>query len=173
MLTPERMQRAYELFEQALERLPEERSGFLGEVYRGDAELRAELNSLQEHDSRVPEDFMQPPDSDNRSPRPPAEECFDPLIASRVGLGRLLTKLGRYPEAERLLLNAQGTLFSTPAVPQRSVGRMLKGLVELYDAWHAAEPGKGHDSRAAEWGAKFEQWQAATQAARSGQNTQL
>lgn len=64
-MTPERMQRAYELFEQVLERPTGERSAFLAEACGDDGELRAEVESLLEHDSRVPDDFMQPVHAEN------------------------------------------------------------------------------------------------------------
>ncbi len=91
---------------------------------------------------------------------------------SRVGLGRVLTKLGRYAEAEPLLLAAQETYFQTPVAPQRSVSRVLKGLVALYDAWHAAEPEKGYDVNAAEWRDKLDQWEATMQTTRSAHKPQ-
>ncbi|MHC4066592.1 MAG: serine/threonine protein kinase, partial [Planctomycetota bacterium] len=84
-MTPEQMQRAYELFEQALQRPPEERSGFLAEACGNDAELRAEVESLLEQDSRVPDDFMQPPESEPRLTGSISEISYDPLIDTRVG----------------------------------------------------------------------------------------
>lgn len=82
---------------------------------------------------------------------------------SRVHVGRVLTKLGRYAEAEALLLAARETHRQRPAASQRYAHRALRGLAELYDAWHATEPGQGYDARAAEWRAKLEQWRASTQ----------
>ena len=32
---------------------------------------------------------------------------------------------------------------------------MTEFLVDLYEAWHAAEPGKGYDAKATEWRAKL------------------
>ena len=31
----------------------------------------------------------------------------------------------------------------------------IRALAELYEAWHTAEPGNGHDAKAAEWRAKM------------------
>jgi len=31
----------------------------------------------------------------------------------------------------------------------------VDALIELYDAWHAAEPNKGYDAKAAEWRGKL------------------
>ena len=36
----------------------------------------------------------------------------------------------------------------------------IERIINLYDAWHAAEPGKGYDARAAEWRAKMSSEQA-------------
>jgi serine/threonine protein kinase len=84
-MTPEQMQRAYELFEQALHRRPQERSAFLAEAYGDDVELRAELESLLEHDDRATEAFMQPPGSDATATRPTTDYRPDALIGTRVG----------------------------------------------------------------------------------------
>ncbi|MBU0639975.1 MAG: serine/threonine protein kinase [Planctomycetes bacterium] len=83
-MTPEQMQQACELFEQALQRPPEERSAFLVETCGDDAELRAEVDSLLEHDSRVTADFLRPPASGSASTRFTATGRPDPLIGSRV-----------------------------------------------------------------------------------------
>ena len=40
--------------------------------------------------------------------------------------------------------------FDTPATVARA-----ERLIELYEAWHTAEPDKGHDATAAEWKAKL------------------
>jgi len=84
-MMPEQMQRAYELFERALECPAEERSAFLVEACAGDAALREEVKSLLEHDSRVTDDFMRPPEPGSTSPGPVAPERPDSLIGSRVG----------------------------------------------------------------------------------------
>jgi serine/threonine protein kinase/tetratricopeptide (TPR) repeat protein len=81
----DRMQQAYELFEQALQRLPEERSAFLIKACRDDHELRAEVESLLEHDSRVAEDFLRPPDAGPTFTRLAFAERPDALVGSRIG----------------------------------------------------------------------------------------
>ncbi len=83
----------------------------------------------------------------------------------RAGLGRTLSKLGQYAEAEALLLAAQGTVGESPRASRNTIRGVLQGLVELYEAWHAAEPDQGYDAKASEWRAKLEQWQATTQPA--------
>jgi serine/threonine protein kinase len=68
-MTPEEKQeqRAYALLEQVLERSPEERPAFLADACGSDAALRAEVESLLEHDSLA------------------ATSPTDPLIGSHVG----------------------------------------------------------------------------------------
>ncbi|MHC4429138.1 MAG: serine/threonine protein kinase, partial [Planctomycetota bacterium] len=78
------MQRASELFEQALERSSEERFDFLAAACGDDTNLRDEVISLLESDEEVTRDFMQPPEP------PPAMSTGapsgpDPLIGSRIG----------------------------------------------------------------------------------------
>jgi tetratricopeptide (TPR) repeat protein/predicted Ser/Thr protein kinase len=96
-----------------------------------------------------------------------------PLTAvSRTSLGLTLARLGRFAEAEPLLLSAQEFYVPMHASPRphvgpRSVRQVLQGLAELYDAWHAAEPDLGHDQQAAAWRAKLVEWQASTQPATS------
>jgi nephrocystin-3 len=80
----------------------------------------------------------------------------DPRLADmRVRLGRVLTKLGRYVEAEVLLLTALETFRQRPEASRRYVSFGLNGVVELYDAWHTAEPGQGYDAKAADWREKL------------------
>ncbi len=62
-----------------------------------------------------------------------------------------LVSLGRHAEAESLLLDAAAQCERSEVslrVRRRSV---LTRLVELYDAWHAAEPEVGYDAKAAAW----------------------
>ncbi len=38
---------------------------------------------------------------------------------------------------------------------RRDGGYGKNGVLSLYESWHAAEPGKGYDAKAAEWRAKL------------------
>jgi serine/threonine protein kinase len=84
-MIPEQMRRAYELFEQAIGRAPAERSAFLNTACGDDMEMRAEVDSLLDHDSRIDNDFMRPP----QTVRAPAgrftTDYPDALVGSRVG----------------------------------------------------------------------------------------
>jgi serine/threonine protein kinase/tetratricopeptide (TPR) repeat protein len=84
-MTQDRIQRAYDVFEKALERLPEERAAFLAETCGADAALRAEVESLLEHNSRIPDDFMQMPESEPTLTGSVPASNDDPLLDARVG----------------------------------------------------------------------------------------
>jgi hypothetical protein len=85
-------------------------------------------------------------------------------------LADFLTTLGRARvgvgyDAERFALAESNLLEAHPIfVAAKGVGpahkdtlACVQALVDLYTAWHAAEPGKGHDAKAAEWKAKLDQ----------------
>ena len=84
-MIPEQMQRVYELFEQAIGRAPEERSAFLNEVCGDYVELRTEVDSLLQHDSRVGDDFLRPPEAVPPPAGGAATDHPDALIGSRIG----------------------------------------------------------------------------------------
>ncbi|MBM4107585.1 MAG: tetratricopeptide repeat protein [Phycisphaerae bacterium] len=93
---------------------------------------------------------------------PTARKAFTGGNAPRLGM--LLTTLGRARvgvgyDAERFAL-AEANLLEAHAIHVDAKDRgpahkdtleCVQGLVELYKAWHAAEPEKGYDTRAAEW----------------------
>ncbi|MBN2560069.1 MAG: serine/threonine protein kinase, partial [Phycisphaerae bacterium] len=69
--------------------------------------------------------------------------------------GRCLTKLERFDEAQDALLEAQGILDAALGSQHRWTTRTIQVLADLYTAWHAAEPGRGYDTKAAAWRAKL------------------
>ncbi len=71
--------------------------------------------------------------------------------------GSSLGALGRYAEGEPMLLEARGIISRTLGEKHEIAKRMARDLQQLYEGWNKAEPGKGHDSQAAEWKAKQEQ----------------
>ena len=77
--------------------------------------------------------------------------------------GETLSQLERYTEAEAALLEAHGLLEATFGAKHERTINVVKSLVDLYEAWHAAEPGMGYDTKAAEWRAKLEQFQSGDQ----------
>jgi len=71
--------------------------------------------------------------------------------SARLALGRALTGLARYPEAEPELLDAEKGLAESKAVvhPQS-----LEALAAMYEKWDRTDPGKGHAAQATAWKAK-------------------
>lgn len=71
-------------------------------------------------------------------------------------LGRILTELGQYAEAESLLLDAErgfaGSIHPRWANQNEELtGRTCERLLRLYELWDAAGPGGGHAEKAAVW----------------------
>ncbi len=104
----------------------------------------------------------------------PAEPLMRKVFtgANTVRLGRFLTTFGRartataaYVDAELNLSEANAILHEANGVTERDRLELLRGLAELYDAWNAVEPGKGYDTKAAEWRAKQSEYEASTQRA--------
>ncbi len=68
----------------------------------------------------------------------------------------------RLREAEPLLLNGYAGIKDNPAVPKptHTSGdrrrEALERIGHLYEVWDKAEPGKGYDTKAAEWKAKLD-----------------
>ncbi len=70
------------------------------------------------------------------------------LGRARAGLARDAAERG---VAEADLLAAQGTFAKHPGVAVKEARDWTQALVDLYVGWHAAEPGRGYDAKAAEW----------------------
>lgn len=73
------------------------------------------------------------------------------VATAQASLGRALVNLGRYGEAEPLLLEAEKTYSTSPDLLANKRGQCAKFLVELYEKWDKAAPGQGHAQRAAPW----------------------
>ena len=87
------------------------------------------------------------------------------VLYPQVGLARTFTALGRYVDAEPLLSDAVVQCERSEAARRPHWRYVAEASIELYEAWHAAEPGQGHDQQAAEWRAKLAEGQASTQPA--------
>ncbi len=72
----------------------------------------------------------------------------DPSLA----LGARIEKLR---EAEAILIELANETLDNDAATEDSKAEAIQRVVDLYDAWHAAEPGKGYDTKADEWRAKL------------------
>jgi tetratricopeptide (TPR) repeat protein/predicted Ser/Thr protein kinase len=77
------------------------------------------------------------------------------LASARQLHGRCLTALGRHAEAEVLLLQACEALAHDPEALAGAARQARAGILALYAAWDAAEPGQGIGARAERWQAKF------------------
>ena len=72
-------------------------------------------------------------------------------------LGQTLERLSRFDEAEPLLTAGFAQLQSAPDTPADQLAKARTRVVTLYETWDAAEPGKGHAEKAAEWRVKLEE----------------
>lgn len=77
----------------------------------------------------------------------------------RTGLATALTGLGRYAEAEALLAKAWETIVAEKVLAQIII-ECISAHMTLYEAWHAAEPDGGYDSKAAAWRKALKQFQS-------------
>jgi hypothetical protein len=66
-------------------------------------------------------------------------------------LGAILCGLGRYPDAEPLLVESYQGLINDPGVRAVKKKEMLERLVHLYESWDAAEAGNAYAEQAAEY----------------------
>jgi eukaryotic-like serine/threonine-protein kinase len=85
----------------------------------------------------------------------PTSTSKDTLAYLLTYLGNARTRLKAFDEAEAALLEAYPILFKSFGLARASTQNCIRGLVELYNARHAAQPGRGYDANAAEWKAKL------------------
>ncbi len=69
--------------------------------------------------------------------------------------GNTLVKLERFEEAQKALLESHKILQTALGPEHKRTIKVINALVDLYDAWHEAEPDKGYDAKAAEWRANL------------------
>jgi eukaryotic-like serine/threonine-protein kinase len=72
------------------------------------------------------------------------------LAQAKKVLGEVLLQRGEFAQAEPLLLESFEALRPRATLPQFRING-LELLVRLYEAWDAAEPGRGHDQQAMRW----------------------
>ena len=86
-----------------------------------------------------------------------AAERTEAAAAFRVSLGRALTGLGRYSEAEAALLEANQIQGEVQGVRPARRKECLGALASLYTAWNETIPGRGYDAKAADWQRKLDE----------------
>ena len=74
---------------------------------------------------------------------------------TRRALVECLTKLARFTEAEPILVELANAELEDDVATEESTNEAIQRMVDLYEAWHAAEPGQGYDAKAAQWRAKL------------------
>ena len=78
------------------------------------------------------------------------------LASYKSHYARVLTKLGRYQEAEPLLADSLTRMRKAVGEADARTRWVLRDLVDLYRQWDAAEPGKGYAAKAEEYRALLE-----------------
>ncbi len=73
------------------------------------------------------------------------------LIPIYIGTARI----EKLREAEALLLEGHEGMKGHPDATDERKREDLQRIVDLYDAWHEAEPDQGYDAQADEWRAKL------------------
>lgn len=71
------------------------------------------------------------------------------------GLGQARIELKQFEAAEANLLEAHPIWVKLRGETHTDTRDCVRTIVDLYTAWHAAQPGKGHDAKAGEWKAKL------------------
>src|SRR5262249_21229288 len=82
--------------------------------------------------------------------------------AGERALAMLLTRLGKartglkeFQAAEANLLEARPIWVKPRGEKHQDTRNCPQAIVDLYAGWHTAQPGKGYDTKAAEWKAKL------------------
>lgn len=88
-----------------------------------------------------------------------------PLARLLTALGRSRAEVGEFEAAQANLSESLAIIQKSSGAPQHYYGDVLTGMVRLYDSWNDREPGRGHDTKAAEWRKTLVEWQSTTQPA--------
>jgi serine/threonine protein kinase len=70
-------------------------------------------------------------------------------------LGKARTGLKQFEAAEASLLEAHPIWVKTRGETHKDTRNCKQAIVDLYTDWHAAQPGKGYDTKAQEWKARL------------------
>ena len=71
--------------------------------------------------------------------------------------GRNVRPRSRKEQQQAELLDAYESILRSVGSEHPRSQRPVSALVDLYDAWHEAEPDNGYDAKAAEWRAKLDE----------------
>ena len=74
-----------------------------------------------------------------------------------------MEKKERLTEAEPLLIDSANALMENAKARYDRKNEAIQRVVDLYEAWHAAEPGRGYDAKAAQWRAKLPEVESANE----------
>ncbi|MBS0197192.1 MAG: serine/threonine protein kinase [Planctomycetes bacterium] len=83
-----------------------------------------------------------------------SERNLAPLLRN---LGSARAQINQFAGAESNLLEAHAIFVKTLGETHKDTRGCVQALADFYSQWDKAEPGKGHDVKAAEWRAKAEQ----------------
>ncbi|MBI5765027.1 MAG: serine/threonine protein kinase [Planctomycetes bacterium] len=79
-----------------------------------------------------------------------------PQVGVRASnLGECLAKLGRFTEAEALLLRGHSTLEAKLGSANSRTQELIPPIIACYEAWHAAQPNDGYHDKAQAWRTKL------------------
>ena len=76
-------------------------------------------------------------------------------LLSMQGLGKTLVALQKWDEAKVLCLECYDRNEKRYGAAHTQTRGAIKLLIELYEAWHTAEPDAGHELSAEQWRAKL------------------
>ena len=81
------------------------------------------------------------------------------IAMASIELGETLMHLGRYEDAEPLLIAGQAGIADKPDAGLEWEPKSIKSLIELYENWDTANPGSGKAGQAANWRVRLNQLQ--------------
>jgi hypothetical protein len=82
---------------------------------------------------------------------PQLSDDYFEMADARSMLGCSIARQGRFAEAEPILLKSHADLEKNRLPGDRRIANSNRRIIELYDSWETAEPGKGYAEKAAEW----------------------
>ncbi|MCZ6654453.1 MAG: hypothetical protein O7D91_15670 [Planctomycetota bacterium] len=78
----------------------------------------------------------------------------DPSLALGVRIDES-DRIGKLREAETILVELANAALEDDTVSKDDKTKAIQPVIDLYHAWHAAEPDQGYDAKADQWRAKL------------------